>query len=125
MLVVRGRVVRKHQQLRVWQEAMDLVVAIYSMTSSFPSVERYGLASQMQRAAVSVPSNIAEGAARGSKPDFLRFLHIARGSLSELETQCQIAQRLGYMDDISALELAINSVFSQLGGLIKHLKASL
>ncbi|CAD5265012.1 MULTISPECIES: four helix bundle protein [Halomonadaceae] len=116
---------RKHQQLRVWQEAMDLVVAIYSMTSSFPSVERYGLASQMQRAAVSVPSNIAEGAARGSKPDFLRFLHIARGSLSELETQCQIAQRLGYMDDISALELAINSVFSQLGGLIKHLKASL
>ena len=125
MLVVRGRVVRKHQQLRVWQEAMDLVVAIYSMTSSFPSVERYGLASQMQRAAVSVPSNIAEGAARGSKPDFLRFLHIARGSLSELETQCQIAQRLGYMNDISALELAINSVFSQLGGLIRHLKASL
>ncbi|NYT74342.1 four helix bundle protein [Halomonas sp. QX-2] len=116
---------RKHQQLRVWQEAMDLVVAIYSMTSSFPSVERYGLASQMQRAAVSVPSNIAEGAARGSKPDFLRFLHIARGSLSELETQCKIAQRLGYMDDISTLELAINSVFSQLGGLIKHLKASL
>ncbi|WP_240513279.1 four helix bundle protein [Halomonas campaniensis] len=116
---------RKHQQLRVWQEAMELVVTIYSMTSAFPSVERYGLASQMQRAAVSVPSNIAEGAARGSKPDFLRFLHIARGSLSELETQCQIAQRLGYMDDISALELAINSVFSQLGGLIRHLKASL
>ena len=115
---------RKHQQLRVLQEAMDLVVAIYSMNSTFPSAERFGLASQMQRAAVSVPSNIAEGAARGSKPDFLRFLHIAR-SLSELETQCQIAQRLGYTADISALEIAINSVFSQLGGLIKHLKGYL
>lgn len=116
---------RKHQQLRVWQEAMDLVVSVYSLTSSLPPDERYGLASQMQRAAVSVPSNIAEGAARGSKPDFLRFLHIARGSLSELETQCQIAQRLGYVADISSLEKAIDSVFSQLGGLIKHLKASL
>jgi len=118
-------VLRKHQQLRVWQEAMELVVSIYSMTSAFPQTERYGLANQMQRAAVSVPSNIAEGAARGSKPDFLRFLHIARGSLSELETQCQIAQRLGYTNDISVQETAINSVFSQLGGLIKHLKASL
>lgn len=115
---------RKHQQLRVWQEAMDLVVSIYSMTSSFPTSERYGLSSQMQRAAVSVPSNIAEGAARGSKPDFLRFLYIARGSLSELETQCQIALRLEYVSDISFLESAINSVFSQLGGLIKHLKAA-
>ena len=116
--------VRKHQQLRVWQEAMDLVVSIYSMTSSFPTSERYGLSSQMQRAAVSVPSNIAEGAARGSKPDFLRFLYIARGSLSELETQCQIALRLEYASDISSIEPAINSIFSQLGGLIKHLKAA-
>ncbi|MGP9664688.1 four helix bundle protein [Halomonas sp. AOP22-C1-8] len=116
---------RKHQQLRAWQQAMDLVVLIYSMTANFPLTEQYGLTSQMQRAAVSVPSNIAEGAARGSKRDFLRFLHIARGSLSELETQCQIAQRLGYTADISALEMAINALFSQLGGLIKHLKASL
>ncbi|SJN09829.1 23Sr RNA gene [Halomonas citrativorans] len=102
---------RKHQQLRAWQQAMDLVVLIYSMTANFPLTEQCGLTSQMQRAAVSVASNIAEGA--------------ARGSLSELETQCQIAQRLGYTADISALEMAINALFSQLGGLIKHLKASL
>lgn len=102
---------RRHQQLRAWQQAMDLVVLIYSMTANFSLIEQYGLTSQMQRAAVSVPSNIAEGA--------------ARGSLSELETQCQIAQRLGYTADISALEMAINALFSQLGGLIKHLKASL
>ncbi|MGY4877576.1 four helix bundle protein [Vreelandella aquamarina] len=118
-------VMRKHQQLRVWQEAMDLVVAVYAMTSTFPHAERFGLVSQMQRAAVSVPSNIAEGAARGSKPDFLRFLHIARGSLSELETQCQIAQRLGYTTDISALVITINSVFSQIGGLIRHVKGAI
>lgn len=115
---------RKHQQLRVWQESMELVVAVYTLTSTFPASERYGLASQMQRAAVSVPSNIAEGAARGSKADFLRFLHIARGSLSELETQCLIAQRLGYNSDISTITVTIDSVFSQLGGLIKYLKVT-
>nr|WP_298249125.1 four helix bundle protein [uncultured Halomonas sp.] len=115
---------RKHQQLRVWQEAMKLVVAVYAITSSFPVSERYGLVSQMQRAAVSVPSNIAEGAARGSKADFLRFLYIARGSLSELETQLQIAQRLGYLHDLSIISAQIDSVFNQLGGLIKHLKVA-
>ena len=113
---------RKHQQLRVWQESMDLVTMVYAMTSAFPADERFGLSSQMQRAAVSVPSNIAEGAARGSKADFLRFLYIARGSLSELETQLQIAQRLGYTDDVSAITAHIDAVFNQLGGLIKHLK---
>nr|WP_298056679.1 four helix bundle protein [uncultured Halomonas sp.] len=113
---------RKHQQLRVWQESMDLVTVVYGLTTSFPAEERFGLASQMQRAAVSVPSNIAEGAARGSKADFLRFLYIARGSLSELETQLQIAFRLGYTADPSRITAQINTVFSQLGGLIKHLK---
>ncbi len=116
---------RQHQHLRVWQDAMDLVEAVYALTATFPQAERYGLASQMQRAAVSVPSNIAEGAARGSKPDFLRFLYIARGSLSELETQCQISLRLGYVSEITLLVSKIDAVFSQLGGLIKHLKASL
>lgn len=118
-------IMRKHHQLRVWQESMDLVVAVYAMVSTFPQAERFGLVSQMQRAAVSVPSNIAEGAARSSKRDFLRFLHIARGSLSELETQCHIAQRLGYTNDVSTTIKAIDSVFSQLGGLIRHLKGAI
>lgn len=115
---------RKHQQLRVWQESMELVTAIYAVTATFPTNERFGLPSQMQRAAVSVPSNIAEGAARGSKADFLRFLYIARGSLSELEARLQIALRLGYRDDLSIISAQIDVVFNQLGGLIKHLKVA-
>lgn len=72
---------RKHQELHVWQHAMDLVEQIYTLTKHFPSEERYGLTSQMRRCAISIPSNIAEGAARGSTKDFIRFLFIARGSL--------------------------------------------
>lgn len=113
---------RKHQQLRAWQNAMQLVEAIYRLTASFPESERYGLTSQVRRAAVSVPSNIAEGAARGSTADFIRFLYIARGSLSELETQCLIAQKLGYVQDINQTKELIDHTFSQLGGLINHLK---
>ncbi|MBZ9539939.1 MULTISPECIES: four helix bundle protein [Modicisalibacter] len=113
---------RKHQQLRAWQESMELVSTIYALTATFPAEERFGLSSQMQRAAVSVPSNIAEGAARGSKADFLRFLYIARGSLSEVETQLLIAQRLGYLNDLSTTGPQLDSVFNLLGGLIKHLK---
>ena len=75
---------RPHHELRVWRDAIDLVAKLYVLTAGFPADERFGLTAQMRRAAVSVPSNIAEGAARGSRKDFLRFLMIARGSLSEL-----------------------------------------
>ncbi len=88
---------RPHKKLLAWQKSMDLVVAIYSLTESFPKHEIYGLTSQMRRAAVSVPSNIAEGAAGRSKDQFRNHLSIAQGSLSELETRLEIACRIGYL----------------------------
>ena len=87
---------RRHHELQVWQEAIDLVEEAYRLTGAFPREELYGLAGQMRRAAVSVPGNIAEGAARQSEREFLQFLIIARGSLSELETPVLIAEKLGY-----------------------------
>src|SRR5436305_7707459 len=87
---------RNYQDLIVWQRAMDLVVAVYRFTAALPKQETYGLVSQMRRASVSIPSNIAEGQGRGGSPEFVRFLHIAHGSLRELETQVFICDRLGY-----------------------------
>lgn len=112
-----------HYDLKVWQIAMDLVVEVYAITKLFPDNEKYGLGSQMQRAAVSVPSNIAEGAGRESNADFLRFLTISRGSLSELETQLLIAQRLNYVADVSEQLNKTKEVFMLLKGLIRKLKA--
>lgn len=98
---------KPHKRLEAWRKAMDLVIEIYQVTARFPSTERFGLTSQIQRAAVSIPSNIAEGAARGSNRGFLNALHIARGSLNELDTQLIIAQRLGYIQDSEAASLAV------------------
>jgi len=114
---------RKHHELHVWQESMALVEMMYKLTEDFPEVERYGLISQMRRAAVSVPSNIAEGAARGSDAEFIRFLHIARGSLSELETQLLIAQRLSYTNVDQSLKRQIEQIFKKMGALLNHLKS--
>jgi four helix bundle protein len=88
---------RAHHDLKAWQEAMALVKMVYENTSGFPAEENFGLKSQIRRAAVSIPSNIAEGAARTGPKEFLQFLSISRGSLSELETQLLIAKNLGYM----------------------------
>jgi four helix bundle protein len=93
------------QDLRVWQESMDLTIEIYRATSEFPKHETYGLTSQMRRAAVSVPSNIAEGKGHRSDPEFVRFLFHARGSLLELQTQLLIAQRLEYLSEEKASEI--------------------
>ncbi|WP_107851321.1 four helix bundle protein [Oceanimonas marisflavi] len=114
---------RKHHNLDVWKGAMRLVTDVYQLTSHFPESERFGLISQMRRCAVSVPSNIAEGAARGSNADFLRFLYIARGSLSELETQLLISAQLNFTDDIYPLCEDISQLFARLGGLINYLKS--
>lgn len=88
-----------HKDLHIWQDSIQLVEMVYKLTTSFPASELYGLCSQMRRASVSVPSNIAEGAARQGEKEFIQFLYVALGSLSELETQSIIAQRLNYIED--------------------------
>jgi len=119
-----AEVERPHRKLDVWQRAMALVARIYDLTKGFPSHEAYGLASQMRRSAVSVPSNIAEGAARKSSAEFLQFLSVAQGSLSELYTQLELAYMLGYIDDDSHNQTLaeITTVFKMLSGLIRSLK---
>lgn len=91
-----------YKELVAWQKAMDLVVSCYKSTANFPASERFGLTDQLRRAAVSIPANIAEGHGRHYDAEFVRFLYIASGSLAELETHIQIAQRLDYLDQIAA-----------------------
>ena len=107
-----------------WQEGIGLVKAVYEATQSFPVDERYGLTSQIRRSAVSIPANIAEGAARGTQKEFLRFLTISRGSLSELETLLTIATEVGFLTDDSAQHLTdlCDLVSSRLSGLIRSVK---
>lgn len=114
--------IRCHRDLDVWQRGMDMVTAIYQLTSSWPDSERYGLTIQLRRAAVSVPSNIAEGSARSSSADFSRFLDIAKGSLAEVETQLEIAKRIGLIDNYSVLENQLISLRRMLLGLQQYIR---
>jgi four helix bundle protein len=109
--------VKSHRDLLVWKKAIDLVEELYKLTDNFPKSELYGLTSQIRRAAVSIPSNIAEGAGRNSNKEFMHFLYIALGSLSEVETQLIIAKRLDYIDDIR--ENKLSEIRRMLLGLIK------
>jgi len=113
---------KTHKDLDAWKRSMDLVETIYKATKEFPPEELYGLTSQLRRAAVSIPSNIAEGAARNSTKEFLQFLHVSLGSLSEVETQIIIAKRLSYLDDTSAVEEQIETVRRLILGLIRYLR---
>jgi four helix bundle protein len=108
-----------HYGLEVWQEAMRLAKSIYIATEQLPEKERFGLQSQVRRAAISVPSNIAEGAARGSKVEYARFLQIARGSLMEMDTQLWLCQELGYFRYEEDLKRSLLEVFVKLNGLIR------
>lgn len=90
---------RPHEKLEVWKRAIDLVVRLYKMTESFPRDERFGLTSQIRRAAVSIPANIAEGAGRHTTKEFAYFLSNAQGSVSEVATEILIALRLGYVNE--------------------------
>ena len=108
--------------MKVWQESVNLVKLVYELTRNFPKSEEYGLTSQLKRAAVSVPSNIAEGSARAYKKEFVQFLYIALGSLSELETQLYIAKALAFAGSIEHVEEHIVNIRKMLLGLIKNLK---
>ncbi len=114
---------RNYSDLIAWQKAMDLVELIYKATAQLPKEELYGLTNQLRRAAVSVPSNIAEGQGRGSAPDFRRFLSMSYGSLREVETQLLIAQRLHYLT--SAQTDRLMSLTAEVGRLINGLSQSL
>jgi len=99
-----GQVVQSYRDLVVWQKGILLTKEVYLLTANFPDAEKYGLTNQMRRAAVSIPSNIAEGQGRRSMPDFRRFLHIALGSTAELDTQLIIAVELGYLTHESTIK---------------------
>jgi len=114
---------RPHQKLHAWQEAIALVKMTYLVTQLFPGEERYGLIAQMRRAAVSIPSNIAEGAARSSKKEFAQFISISKGSLSELETQTIIASELGYLPRQHEIYAHMERVGRLLTGLHKNISA--
>lgn len=94
-----------YKNLHIWQEGIKLARRIYEVTSTFPANEKFGIVSQMTRAAVSIPSNIAEGAGRNSKKEFANFLSIAVGSIFELHTQIVICEQIGYIDEKTAQEL--------------------
>ncbi len=119
--------VTSYEDLEVWQKAMDLVTLVYRLTKGFPKEEVYGLTSQLRRAAVSVPSNIAEGQSRRSTKEFLNYLSMARGSLSEVETQAEIARRLEYIKEEEKLQLKelTRTVGRLLNGLIRSLEQKL
>jgi four helix bundle protein len=116
-----------HKSLDVWKMSMDLVTRVYEVTKHFPKDELYGLTSQIRRAAVSIPSNIAEGRARTGTRDYMRFVSIARGSAAELETQLLISKNLSYLteDALTPLYADVNRVGRMLSGLISKLESHL
>lgn len=116
--------VQSFKELTVWQRAIELVLEIYLVTGRFPKSELYGLISQMRRAAIAIPSNIAEGKKRKTKRDFLQFLHIADGSAAELETQLIIARKLYPEINFSKAEALLAEVQKMLITMIKKLEAS-
>lgn len=113
-----------YKSLKVWQKSKNLAVDIYMLTSNSKFVSDHGLREQLQRSAVSIPSNIAEGNDRESEKELVRYLHISKGSLSELQTQLEIAKEIGYIDEEKYLEISIKciEISKMLGGLIRTLK---
>jgi four helix bundle protein len=117
----RESLMRPHERLDVWRDAMDFVEIVYRFSAVFPPDERFGLTAQLRRAAVSIPSNIAEGAARRSRREYLNFLSIARASLAEADTQLKLAVRLGFADEPPELRALVDRLFAKLTALLAKL----
>ncbi len=115
---------RPHEKLDVWKKSIDFVVQLYKATDDFPRDEKFGLTSQLRRAAVSIPANIAEGAARRSDKEFAHFLSNSQGSASEVETELLIALRLNYFaeSDYRALGSSLDEIGRMLTGLSQHVQ---
>jgi four helix bundle protein len=113
---------RPHEKLDVWKKSIDFVVAIYKATERFPKEEKFGLTSQLRRAAVSIPANIAEGAGRRSDREFAHFLSNSQGSASEVDTELLIANHLKFLvdDDFGNLRSSLNEIGKMLTGLSQH-----
>ncbi|PIR37603.1 MAG: four helix bundle protein [Alphaproteobacteria bacterium CG11_big_fil_rev_8_21_14_0_20_39_49] len=119
----KEKIVKSYKDLKIWQKSIDLVDFVYKETEAFPSDETYGLRSQIRRCAVSIPSNIAEGSSKKSTKELLRFLNIAYGSLSELETQFYIANRQNYIHKniLDVLDIRTSEIGKMVNGLRNNL----
>jgi four helix bundle protein len=115
---------RTHEKLEVWRKSVDFVVNVYKASENFPNEEKFGLTSQIKRASVSIPANVAEGAARTSNKEFLHFLSIAQGSASEVSTEILIAFRLGFLEENKYSDLLANSdeIGRMISGFSQHLR---
>ena len=120
-----GDNLKSYKDLELWQVSMNFVSEVYTLTKSFPKEELYGLTSQIRRCAISIPSNIAEGSSRKGTKEFIQFLWIANGSLSEFETQIEIAQKLGYIASIDIILEKVKHIRKMLHGLIHSLENKL
>jgi four helix bundle protein len=118
---------KPHKNLEAWKLSFELVKEIYKVTASFPSEEKFGLVSQIRRAAVSAPTNIAEGAARKSKKEFIHFLYIAEGSISELDTLIELSVALEFLsiETSETLFTSLGNISKRIIGLIKRLESEL
>src|SRR3989304_9973327 len=116
---------RPHKRLRLWEKAIELVISVYTVTKGFPLEEQFGLKSQLRRAAVSIPSNLAEGLTRKSRKDKLHFFNISQASLSEVDAQFEISHRLGYLNEneYNAIEQRCSEVQMLLNGLIRSIES--
>ena len=120
---MKSQKVNTHHDLEFWKRSISYVTKIYELTETFPSEERFGLISQIQRSAISIPSNVADGAARRSDKEFLQFLYISLGSVAELETQLIISNNLKFMESSDQLLSELNEIKKMTLGLIKYVKS--